>query len=100
MPAHELRVDRASHLLEIPRALLLQEKGQEIDLKEQVSELVEQLRVVAGKRRMRDLVRLLDRVRDNRPCGLLPIPGAVATQPLGQALQLEEGLLETVSQWW
>ena len=41
---------------------------------------------------VRDLVRLLDRVRDDRPRGLLAVPGAVAAQAPRQLLQLFERL--------
>jgi hypothetical protein len=30
-------------------------------------------------------------VRDDRARGLLPVPGAVATESLGQLLEIEEG---------
>ena len=70
--------------LEVARALLLEQQREEVDLEEEVAELVEQLRVVAGERRVGDLVGLLDRVRDDRPRGLLAVPGAVAAEPLGQ----------------
>jgi hypothetical protein len=53
---------------------------------------VEQLRVVAGERRVGDLVRLLDRVRHDRARRLLAIPRAVAPEPLGQLLQRDESL--------
>ena len=68
-------------------------------MEEQVAELVDELRVVLGERGIRDLVRLLDRVRDDRLRGLLAIPGTVAAQPLGQLLELEKGLGERISQW-
>ena len=73
-----------------------QEKREEIDLEEQVAELVEQLRVVVRKRRVGDLVGLLDGVRHDRARRLLAVPGTLAAQPLGQQLQLEEGLLQAL----
>src|SRR5439155_919087 len=62
----------------------------------QLAELVEQLVVVARKRGIRDLVRLLDGVRHDRARRLLAVPRAVATQPLRQELQVEKGLLEAL----
>ena len=67
-------------------ALLLQERGSS-DLEEVArlvhEKLVRELRVVIPDRRVRDLVRLFDGVRHDRPLRLLPVPGAVAPQPLG-----------------
>ena len=88
-------MDRARHLLEVARALLLQQQRQEEDLEEQVAELVDELLLAAGERGVGDLVGLLDRVRDDRRGRLLAIPGAVAAQSLGQPLQLEQGLGES-----
>jgi hypothetical protein len=34
-------------------------------------------------------------VRNDRARSLLPVPGAVAAQPLGQLLELEDRLVET-----
>ena len=68
---------------QVARAALLEQQGEEDGLEEQVAELVEELRVVAGQRGVGDLVGLLDRVRDDRGLGLLTIPGAVAAEPLG-----------------
>ncbi len=86
----ELRLDGARGLLEAPGIALLEQEGEEVRLEEQVADLVEQLRVVAGERRVGDLVRLLDRVRDDRAGRLLAIPRALAAQALGQRLQLDE----------
>src|SRR5213078_3304026 len=90
MAGDELGVDRAGDLLEIALAALGEQQREKIDLEEQVSELVEQLRRIAGLSRVGDLVGLLDRVRNDRPRGLLAVPRAVAPQPLGQLLQLEQ----------
>jgi hypothetical protein len=76
--ADELRVHAARNLREIAGAAFLEQQREKIDLKEQVAELVEQLRVVSRERGVGDLVRLLDRVRDDRLRGLLAIPRAVA----------------------
>ncbi len=88
MPAHELLVDVPRHRLQVALALLLEQQREEVDLEEQVAELVEQLRRVVAERRIRDLVCLLDRVRDDRARGLLPVPGAVATESLGQPAEI------------
>ena len=55
-----------------------QQQREEVDLEQEVTELVGELRVVAPDRRVGDLVGLLDRMRDDRALGLLTIPGAVA----------------------
>ena len=79
MTPHELRVHVAGDRLEIAVALLREEQGEEVDLKQQVAELVEQLRRVGriGGSGIRDLVGLLDRVRDDRQRRLLAVPRAV-----------------------
>ena len=92
--ADELRVDRPGDRLEVAVPLLLEQQGEEIRLEEQVAELVEQLRRIAGVRGVGDLVRLLDRVRHDRPRRLLPVPGAVAAEPPRQLLQVDERLGE------
>ena len=94
MPADELGVHGPRHLLEIALALLLQQQREEVDLEEQVAELVEQLGRVARLGGVRDLVGLLDGVRDDRPRRLLAVPGAVAAQAPRQLLQLFERLRE------
>ena len=48
MAANELGVHRAGDRLEVALALLLEQQREEVDLEEQVAELVEQLRRVAG----------------------------------------------------
>ncbi len=80
---NELVVDPVRDRGEIAGAALVEEQGEEDRLEEQVAELVEELRVVAGQGGVRDLVRLLDRVRHDRRSRLLAIPGAVAAKPLG-----------------
>ena len=72
--AEDVRVARARASSWTPRATAsrspsprsVEQQREEVDLEEQVAELVEQLRVVAGERGVRDLVGLLDRVRDDR----------------------------------
>jgi hypothetical protein len=88
----------ACNCFEITVIMFLEQERQEEHLKEQVAELVEELRVVGGERGIGDLVRLLDRVRDDRLRGLLAVPRTLAPQPLGQLLEVEEGLRE-ISQW-
>ena len=52
---------------------------------------------VARDRRVRDLVGLLHGVRHDRPHRLLAVPRAVAPEPLGQFLELEEGVGELLA---
>src|SRR5262245_18359943 len=101
MARDELGVDSLRDRLEVAGAALVEEERKEVDLEEQVAELVEQLRVVRGERRVGDLVRLLDRVRHDRLRRLLAVPGAVAPEPLGQLLELEQRLTEShaASRW-
>jgi hypothetical protein len=101
VPPHELLVDQPRGRLEIPAIPLVEEKREEVDLEEQVAELVEELLVVSRERGVRDLVRLLDGVRDDRPLGLLAIPRAVTAQPLRECLQLEQrpGEISQLSSW-
>ncbi len=102
VPAHELLLDPARDRLQRAGAAFLEEQREEVGLEEQVAELVLELRVVQGEGRVSDLVGLLDGVRDDRPCRLLPIPGAVAPEALGQALEIEKGVGERLvrtSQW-
>jgi hypothetical protein len=105
MAADELLVHAARDRGEVAGAALGEQERQEVDLEQQVAELVEQLPVVGGKGGVRDLVRLLDRVRDDRLRRLLAIPRAVAAQTLRQLLKLDKGLREallhlTASSWW
>jgi hypothetical protein len=90
VPPYELLVDPAGSLLQIAVPLLLEQEREEIDLEEQVAKLVEQLLGPVRKRRVGDLVRLLDGVRHDRPRRLLPVPGTVPPQALGQLLEIEE----------
>ena len=78
MPAHELLVRATGNGLEILASAFGQQQREEVDLEQEVTELVGELRVVTPDRRVSDLVGLLDRVRDDRALGLLTIPGAVA----------------------
>ena len=77
-------------------SLLGEEEREEVDLEEEVAELVEELLGRARGGRVRDLVRLLDGVRDDRPSGLLAVPGTVPAKALRQLLELEERLRQTV----
>ena len=94
MAANEFLMDMAGNCLQVALSLLLEEKRQEVDLEEQVTELVEELLGPVGHGRVGDLVRLLDRVRDDRPRGLLTVPRTVATEASRQLLQLEERVRE------
>jgi hypothetical protein len=58
-----------------------------VDLEEDVAELVEELRVVAPVRRVGQLVRLLDGVRDDRPLVLFAIPRALDAQAPGDGVE-------------
>jgi hypothetical protein len=78
--------------LEVALAALGKEERQEVRLEEQVAHLAEQLLVVTLERGVRDLVGLLDRVRHDRPLGLLAVPRAVSTEALRQLLELDEGV--------
>src|SRR5205823_5177530 len=91
----QLLVHAPCNLLQAQLALLRQEKGKEVHLEEEITELVGELRVVARNRSVRDLVGLLDGVRNDCSFRLFPIPGAVATESLGQRLELDERLGET-----
>ena len=88
-------MDSLCDALEVAGAALVEEEREKVDLEEEVAELVEELRVVGGERRVRDLVRFLDRVRHDRLLGLLAVPRALAPEPLGQLLELEQRLTES-----
>ena len=90
VPAHELGVDPSSDPRQVARAPLLEEEREKHRLEEQVPQLVGELAVVAGLGRVGDLVCLLDRVGDDRPLGLGAVPRAVAAEPLGELLQVDE----------
>ena len=94
MSPDELRVHVARDGLEVARASLVEKERQEVDLEEEISELaVKRLRVVR-ERGVGDLVRLLDRVRDDRDGRLLAVPGALPAKVPGQFLEVEERLRE------
>ena len=80
------------HLGQRAGAALLEQQRQEVDLEQHVAELVEQLGVVAGVRGGGQLVRLLDRVRDDRALVLLAVPRALAPQPARQLVEAPERL--------
>src|SRR5215218_9064581 len=65
---------------QVAGAPLLQQQREEVHLEQHVAQLVQQLGVVAARRRVRELVGLLDRVRDDRALVLLPVPRAFAPQ--------------------
>ena len=97
VPPYELHVDVPRDLRDIPLAVLRKEQGQQVDLEEEIAELVEELGRVAGEGGVGHLVSLFDRVRHDRPRGLLTVPGTVAPQALGQRLEIEESLVETAA---
>ena len=78
MPPDELRVHVAGDRLEIALTALLEQQREEVDLEEQVAELTAKRLGVTGQRGIGDLVRLLDRVRDDRALRLLAVPGALS----------------------
>ena len=86
VPANELRVDCPRDGLQVAVALLLEQQRQKVGLEQQVAQLVEEPRGIAAVGGVGDLVGLLDRVRDDRPCSLLAIPGTVPAQSLRQLL--------------
>ena len=90
VPAHELFVYGPGDLVEVPLALLLEEQREEEHLEEEVAELVEELRGIVRERGVGDLVRLLDRVRDDRASRLLAVPGALGPEAPGQLTELAE----------
>lgn len=97
VPADELLVDAARDGGQVSGPPLFEQEREEDRLEEEIAELVDELRVVGGDRRVRDLVRLLDGVRDDRGRRLRTIPRAVAPQPLGQLLEVDERPPEAVA---
>ena len=93
---YELPVDAACDLLEAGSAALLEQQRQKVDLEEQVTQLVGELRIVVGDRRVGHLECFLDRVRHDRACRLLAVPRTVAPQPLRQSLKVLERAPEVV----
>ena len=79
-------------LSQIAGAALLEQQREEVHLEEDVAELVEQLRVVAGVGRVGQLVGLLDRVRDDRALVLLAVPGTLASQAARELVEAGERL--------
>ena len=94
VPAHELVVDAARNRLEVARSALGEEQREEERLVQQITKLVDELRVVVRHRSIRDLVRLLHRVGDDRAGRLVGVPRALAAQQRGELLELAERLLE------
>jgi hypothetical protein len=86
----ELVVPPPGNRGKIALASLLEQQRQEVGLEEEVAELVLELGGIAPDRGVCDFVGLLDRVRDDRASRLLPVPGTVAAEPLGQLLELEK----------
>ena len=87
MAADQLRGAVVGYRCEVPGLALLEEQSQEVDLKQDVAELVEELGVVVPLSRVGELVCLLDRVRDDRALILLAVPGAFLAQPSSDRVQ-------------
>ncbi len=74
-------------------ALLLGDRGVELDVVQQVTELLDHVGVgrrvvgVLGLERVDQLERLLDEVRRERPVGLLAIPRALLAERAGQFVE-------------
>jgi hypothetical protein len=80
------------HLGKAALTALLEQQGQEVDLEQHVAQLVEQLGVVARVGGVRELVGLLDRMRDDRALVLLAVPGALVPEPACDLVEpLERG---------
>ena len=62
-----------------------------------VPHTVEEAYELADAAGVGDLVGLLDRVRDDRPGGLGPVPRAVAAQALGEDGEIGDGCSEALS---
>jgi hypothetical protein len=77
---------------EVTGAALLEKQGQEHDLEQEVAELIDELGVVALTCRLGDLVRLLDRVRDDRALVLLAVPRALLAKAVGDIVEARERL--------
>src|SRR5436309_7985851 len=97
VPPHQLLVHVPGHGLQSAAAFLLEEEREEIHLEQEVAELVEELGRIVREGGVGDLVRLLDRVRHDRARRLLTVPRALAPQPPGQLLEVEESLRERVA---
>ena len=74
-------------LPEIARAALLEQQREKYHLEEHVSQLIEQLGVIAMIRGVGQLIGLLDRMWHDRALVLLAIPGALATQQVRQLIE-------------
>src|SRR5690606_2359441 len=97
VPAHHLLDDAAGDVLDVERVLgaLLRQPGVEVDLEQQVAQLLAQVagsavRLVEMLDRLDDLVALLDQVAHERAVGLLPVPRALAPQPVHDLDQREQ----------
>ena len=56
-------------------------------LEENVSELVDQPRIITAHRRVSQFIGLLKRMRNNRPLILLAVPGAIPAKSACQLIQ-------------
>ena len=78
MAALHLVADRVDHVVEHEGALLARHLRMEHDLKQQIAQFVAQRRQVVALDRIRNFVRLLDRVRRDGAEVLFEIPWAAA----------------------
>ena len=90
MAADQLLNRALGDLGKASRAALLEQQRQEVDLEQDVAELVDELRVVAGVCGVGELVGLLDRVGNDRALVLLAVPGALAAQAAGDLVEAGE----------
>ena len=85
--ADQLGRDAPRDLRPVAVTLLLQQESQERGLEQQVAQLVQELGGIVLLRRLGHLVGLLERVGDDRPGRLLPVPRAVPPQAGSQPHQ-------------
>ena len=90
--AVHLLADAARDVVEGELARLLGDDRVEVDLQQKVAELLAEVVGVAGVDRLDRLGGLLLEVARERAMGLLPLPGAVATQPPHVGEEVEQRL--------
>ena len=77
-------------LRKVAGTALLQQERQEMNLEQHVTELVQELGVVAAVCGVGQLVGLLEGVRHDRPLVLLPVPGALDPQTPGDLIEAQQ----------
>ena len=82
---------------QVAGAALLHEQREEVDLEEDVTELVEERRVIAGVGRVGQLEGLLDGVGNDRALVLLAVPRALAPESTRQLIELAERPLDALA---